>query len=290
MHLLFPLAASLLLVCSLILINRVTARGVGTVTALFVVNVFSSLAFSMLWIFGGTLPSWALFYQPLVIAGLFMSGLVFTVLAVQKGDVSVATPVFGIKVVFVALLLVVVEQEDLPGTIWASVILASLGIGLIQWTGGHHPRRLFLTIVLALSAATCFAHFDVLVQRWAPIWGAGRFLPVTYWMVGLLSLGMLPWVDFQPLKDRKRRWFVILGAALMASQALCIVCSIAVFGDAARINVVYSLRGLWGVTLAWLVARRWGGAEAELTHSRLFSRFIGAGLLTTAVILVILSD
>ncbi|MEM8667164.1 MAG: EamA/RhaT family transporter [Planctomycetota bacterium] len=290
MHLLFPLLASLLLVGSLILINRASANGVGTFTVLFLVNVLSAAVFSVLWVIGGEIPAWTQFYQPLVIATLFMLGLMLTVLAVQKGDVSVATPVFGIKVLLVAMLLVLIERESLPNEIWLSAGLASIGIGLIQWTGRHHPRRLLLTLFLASSAATCFANFDVLVQRWAPAWGAGRFVPITYWMVGALSFLMWPWVDFGSLRIGNNRWLVPIGAFLMAMQALCIVGSIAAFGDAARINVVYALRGLWGVTMAWLVAKKFGGEEASLSRGTIATRFCGAVLLTTAVVLVILAE
>lgn len=290
MHLLFPLLASLLIVVSLILINRALANGVGSLTVLFLVNEISAVAFSLLWFSGGQIPAWQFFYQPFVIALLFMVGLMLTVLAVQQGDVSVATPVFGLKVLLVAVLLMLFEREALPPPIWISAGLASLGIALIQWTGRNHPRRLLLTIVLALSAATCFAHFDVFVQRWAPMWGAGRFVPISYWMLGVLSLAMLPWVDFRPLERDANRWLVVTGTLLMAAQSLCIVGAIAAYGDAARINVIYALRGLWGVTLAWLVARRWGGAEAELTIGTIVTRFCGAALLTLAVILVILTQ
>lgn len=289
MHLLFPLLASMLLVCSLILINRASAKGVGTFTVLFLVNTMSALTFSILWFVGGEVPGWNQFYQPLVIASLFMLGLMFTVLAVQKGDVSVATPIFGLKVLFVAVLLVLLEGEELSGEIWLGAALASAGIGLIQWSGRQHPRRLVLTVVLALSAASCFTTFDVLVQRWAPAWGPGRFVPITYWMVGGLSLLMWPWVDLKSLERDNNRTLVLIGSVLMAMQALCIVGAIATFGDAARINVVYSLRGLWGVMFAWMVARRWGGAEASLPPGTIVTRFFGAVLLATAVILVLLA-
>ncbi|MDA7865122.1 EamA/RhaT family transporter, partial [bacterium] len=61
------------------------------------------------------------------------------------------------------------------------------------------------------------------------------------------------------------------------------------FGDAARVNVVYALRGLWGVALAWLAAKIWGGAEAEHTRSTMLLRVVGATILTSAVILAIVA-
>ena len=65
---------------------------------------------------------------------------------------------------------------------------------------------------------------------------------------------------------------LLVGALLISLQAICIVSTLAIFGDAARVNVVYSLRGLWGVLLAWAVAKKWGGAEAEQTRGTMMSR------------------
>lgn len=290
MHLLLPLLASMLLVCGLILIKRAGIAGAGSITTLFLANECSALAFSVLWFFGGTGQPWTQLWQPAVIAGLFMMGVLFTMLAIERGDVSIATPVFGVKVLFVAVLLTVTGAYRLPVSVWYAAALATAGIGLIQWTGPGQPRRVVFTIMFALLAATSYATFDVLTQEWAPAWGAGRFLAIVYAIVGILSLGMTPWVDWSNFRDREIRRFLLPGTILFAMQSICIVLAIAVFGDAARVNVVYALRGLWGVVLAWLVARRWGGAEAELQRPLLLARLAGAGMLTAAVILVILSQ
>jgi drug/metabolite transporter (DMT)-like permease len=290
MHLFLPLLASILFVCGLILIKRAGVAGAGPVTTLFFANEFSAVAFSVLWLIGGPGQPWTLLWQPCVIAVLFMLGLMFTFLAVERGDVSIAAPVFGMKVVIVALLLTWVGNEQLPATLWYAAILAAAGIALIQSTGRRHPKRVVFTLMFAFSAATTFATFDVLVQDWAPAWGAGVFLPIVYAMVGLLSLGMIPWVEWSKLRSPSVRRYLLPGATMFALQSVCIVVTVAVFGDAARVNVVYALRGLWGVGLAWVVARIWGGAEAELGRSVMLTRLVGACLLTSAVVFAIVSQ
>lgn len=289
MHLLLPLLASILLVCGLILIKRAGQAGVDTITTLFVSNIFSSIAFAFLWFLGGVPPDWSLIWQPIVIALLYCSGLTFTFLAVGYGDVSIATPVLGIKVVFVALLLTLFGTDALPGSVWLAALMAATGIAMIQWTGRSDPQRALITIGLAVMAASSFATFDVLVQTWSPSWNTGRLLPITYAFVGVFSLGLLPWIQWTPLREASTRRLLLGGAGLVALQALCIVLALSLFGDAARVNVVYALRALWGVLLAWLAARIWGGAEADHSNRVMVTRGLGAGLLTIAVILVIVA-
>ncbi len=288
MHLLLPLLASVVFVCGMLVVKKLTSAGVSSHTILFVANLCSGLLFSSLWVLGGTFQGWTMLWQPASIAALFMMGLTFTFLAIQRGDVSVATPIFGVKVLIVALMLTWVSGENLPMRVWYGAVLATFGIGLIQWTGRSHPQHIVLTIFLAVSAATCYATFDVLTQRWAPSWGAGRFLPLVFWFVGGLSLGLAPWVQWSRIRERRILKLLIPVGILIAIQAICITGAVAIFGDAARVNVVYALRGLWGVALAWAAARIWGGAEAELGRGDMLTRLTGALLLTTAVILVIL--
>lgn len=150
-------------------------------------------------------------------------------------------------------------------------------------------RNVLLTLLLAISAAVAFAMFDVLVQSWAPAWGAGRLLPIVYWMVSILSFALYPVVQFEKLGEPAARRLLIPGTLLVALQAICIVFTLASFGDAARVNVVYAMRAMWGVILAWLVAVAWGGNEATLPRQVMTARLLGAGLLTISVILVVVA-
>lgn len=292
-HLFLPLAASILFVGALVCIQRAQIGSgesrVGPITTLFFSNVLSSVIFAPFWLLGGTIPDATLWWQPVLVGGLFVIGLTFTFAAIGLGDVSIATPVFGVKVLLVAAFLSLYLSQKLPATIWVSAALAAVGIALIQYTGRGRHGRAGLTIMLAISAATCYAHFDIAVQQWAPAWGAGRFLPLVFACVGLLSLSLIPWVEFSKLRDPFTRGWLIAGAVLTNCQAALIVFTLSTFGDAARVNIVFSLRGLWAVLLGWAIARWLGGREAELTGWRLTQRLAGAVLLTLAVALTIIA-
>ena len=222
---------------------------------------------------------------------MFILGQVLTFSAIQFGDVSVAAPVFGIKVVVVAFLLTVFFGGTLPVAVWIGAAMATTGVALVQRNPSQEDgerKNLMLTVLLSASAASSFAFFDTLIQTWAPAWGAGRILPCVFWIVAAFSLGFLPWFQRDALFDPIKRKSLIPGTFLIAIQAVCLVTTMATFGDAARVNVVYAMRGMWGVVLAYAAARIWGGNEADLPRNVLMSRFLGAALLTASVILVVL--
>lgn len=304
-HLLLPLAASLLFVCGLLFVKRASQSGIGPWTVTMLTNFWAALLFSFVWIRGGEIPPWHDWWQPCVVAGLYILGQIFTFAAIEHGDVSVATPIFGIKVIVVAVLLSVVAGQPLALATWGAVLLAFTGILLVQWTprspnrisqqpaddtvseDSRRFRRTILTIIMAVSAASCFGTFDVVVQSLAAKWGAGRLLPISFWIAGVLSIGFLPFTDHDPLR-KSTRTTLLVGSFLVAAQALCLVFALGTFNDAARINVVYTLRGVWGVVLAWIAASIWGGAEALLPKQTMLARLMGAGLLTAAVLIAIL--
>ncbi len=80
---------------------------------------------------------------------------------------------------------------------------------------------------------------------------------------------------------------MVIAAVLMAAQAISITYSLAQFGDATRINIVYSLRGLWSVLLAWQLSRWATSAEQHPSRRTLVMRFIGTALLTIAVVIAL---
>ena len=73
----------------------------------------------------------------------------------------------------------------------------------------------------------------------------------------------------------------------MATQTMSMCYCLAQFGDAPRINIVYALRGLWGVILAWLLAKTLRTNEASVGRPIMLRRLAGAVLLTGAVVLAV---
>ena len=61
--------------------------------------------------------------------------------------------------------------------------------------------------------------------------------------------------------------------------------TIGLFGDATRVNIVYSLRGLWGVLLTWILVQRLAEPDSVATHRTMTMRLIGAVLIGISVVI-----
>jgi drug/metabolite transporter (DMT)-like permease len=281
-----PFAASLIYVFAAMFVKNASARGAGLWPMTAVTNLIVGAAFSVLWVLGGHLPGSEAWFQPAVTAGLFVAGQILAFVALQRGDVSVATPVLGLKVVLVAFFVTWLLGERVPTAVWAAAGLSSAGIVLLgRGGGGGSAGGTAPAILFGGLAAASFALFDVLVQKWAPAWGAGRFLPVTMALVALFSLPLLA-LPTDPVPAAAWRPLVS-GGVLGAVQALLLISALALFARATTINVVYSARGLWSVAAVWVLGPWFGNRERERGAAVFRARLAGAALLLSAIVLVI---
>jgi drug/metabolite transporter (DMT)-like permease len=289
-YLLLPFSASLLYVVGALFLKEASSRGVGLFRLTAFTNLFFGIVFAALWVLGGRLREPAAWVQPAATAALFLLGQVFAIVALQRGDVSVATPVMGLKVVLVALFVTLIVGERVPPAIWIAAALSSAGIVFLSRGGGSTPGsgRTAPALIFGGLAAAAFALFDVLVQKWAPAWGAGRFLPIMMGFVALYSalplplqrddLGVAPLGSWRPL---------LLAGFCLAVQGAMLISSLALYARATTINVVYSARGLWSVLAVWVVGHWFGNRERELGAAVLRTRLLGAALLLAAIVLVV---
>jgi hypothetical protein len=144
-------------------------------------------------------------------------------------------------------------------------------------------------VAFAALAAACFAVADVLVQRFAPIWGVGRFLPAMFGWVAIFSLGLPPFFDAPLSRLPRETWrWLAPGALLLAAQAAGMAYTLGTHGRATAANVLYGTRGLWSVLAVGLLGAWLGSAEERaLPASLLRRRLLGAGLMLAAVALVL---
>ena len=287
--LLLPLLAAVVYVTGALLLRRAAQGGADAWRMTWAANLVSAVVFSPLLLLGGAPQPPALWWRPAVAALLFLLGQVLTFRALQAGDVSVATPVLGIKVILVALLTALLLRDPLTPALWTAAALGSAAVALLNFTRGGARHHVGLTVVLSGLAAASYALFDVLVQKWSPAWGVGRFLPVMMGFVAAYSLLLrfIPGTRGRGTPRAALPW-MLPGATCLAVQGLMFVSAVALYGQATVANVLYSSRGLWSVLAVWLVGHWFGNRERHLGARVLAPRLCGAALLTLAVVLVLL--
>ncbi|MFN0080569.1 MAG: EamA family transporter [Prosthecobacter sp.] len=286
---LFPLIAALLYAFGALVLKRSSDLGVGLWRTTFVANIIVALLFSLLWLLGGPPVEKELLWQPGVIAMCLFVGQISQFLALEKGDVSVAVPVFGLKVILVAFLTPLLTGDAVSMKLWIAAFLSVLGITFLNRKDANQPpRHLLITFIAGGTGAVAFAVFDVLVQKWGPSWGAGRLLPCIFWINALLSFGLI-FRFSAPLSAIPRQAWRWLGGGslLLGTQSIIFVSTLAVFGKATSANIVYASRGLLSVGLVWMIGHWFVNAEQHLGPKVMRWRLAGALLMMSAIVLVV---
>lgn len=289
-YLLLPLAAAVLYAAAALCLKIALGRGVTTWSVLFFSNLVLGCIFAPLLLAGSSgwnpgAAGWA------VAAGvLFFLGQVGTFRSLQSGDVSVATPALAAKVVFLALLSLLVPGNRPDPDLWLAVGLTMAGVILLHRGPKVSASRPLTTLSWALFAALSFAAADIVVQVGAPVAGFTLFMPVMFGSVAVLSLPLLWPHILRPPRRREapgaRRWLAV-GVLLLGLQATGMASAIGLFGDATAANVVYSSRGLWSLLLLAVVARRLSISDSVFDRRTFVVRVIGCILIIIAVVLVL---
>ncbi len=285
---LLPLTAALLYVGGALLVKRASDFGVGVWRTAFISNLVSAAIFQLALPLGGQWH-WELWWQPALVAVVFIFGQLLNFLALARGDVSVATPVLGVKIILVALFTTTLLAQVVPASLWIAASLGSLAIVLLNQTGGVRHHHVGITIVCAGGSAAMFALFDVLVQKWSPGWGAGRFLPAMFLFVAVFSVALIPFFH-APLRAVSRESWPWLGGGcvLIGVQSLLFVTAVAKYRQATAANVIYGSRGLWSVIAVWAVGHWFANREQHLGAAVLRWRLAGAVLMLAAVVITLL--
>lgn len=285
----YPLIAALLYAFGAMVLKRSSDLGVGLWRTTFVANCIVAVLFSLLWLLGGPPVDRELLWQPGVIAMCLFVGQISQFLALEKGDVSVAVPVFGIKVVLVAFLTPILIGEAVGLKLWIAAFLSVIGIAFLNKKNeGQRPKGLLITLIAGGVGAVCFAVFDVLVQKWGPSWGVGRLLPCIFWINALLSCGLIFRFSAPLSQVPRQAWpWLTGGSVLLGTQSILFVSTLATYGKATSANIVYASRGLLSVMIVWMIGHWFMNTEQHLGGVVLRWRLAGAALMLSAIVLVV---
>ncbi len=270
------------------LLKRAMDGGVGLTRLLFVSNWVTFLLLLPLWVLGeGPFP-WERIYWPVITSIVAMGGLVFTFLSLRIGEVSVVTPMAGIKVLFVALFSFFLVSEKVRGSWWTGAALTVIAIYLLGGSGVVFRRKNAYAILAAFAGAACFGLGDVLIQRWSADFGFFRYIVISSGLIAVESFALMPFfhAPLRAVPSKSWRW-LITGTVFLSLQWLALAYCFSVYGKATAINIIYGSRGLWSVLLVWMIGPLLGNTEKNVGRNIMLRRLAGAVLLCLAIALVI---
>jgi drug/metabolite transporter (DMT)-like permease len=289
--LVLPAVAAIGYVLAALFLKHALSSGCSQRQANIVANLVPALLFQGLWLGAGPVH-WAGMWRPGVTTITFLIGQIFTFRALRAGEVSVATPLLGTKVVFTAIFSATLFAQALPPQWWLGAAASTMGVMLVAGATWRAllPRLCEADAMYALGAAAAFGLTDVLVQHWAHTLGVAVFIAVMFGLVGVMSLVLfLPGAGQRILVlPRPAVLPLLVGSLLLGVQALAIATALGLHRSATVVNIVYSSRAVWSVVLAWLLARWFDGGEAHDAPAILRRRLAGSLLLFAAVIVVLL--
>lgn len=286
----------LALVCALIYtgaslcLKSAIHRGVTANQVNLGVNVAVALIVQPLWLFDRPEVANAPLWQPLLCGLIFFAGQAFTFAALSRGDVSVATPLLGTKIILVTALNALVFGLPISGKVWVAAVVASISVALIA--GGapkHHRPGIVLTVVCSLSAAFLYSLTDVFIQHWGGSFDQPVFLPVMFGLTGLIA------VVYYAVRDRGAFAPPRIGLGPLAAGGVLFGLQVSGFffslvwtRDATISNIIYTSRSVWSVAAAWAAGELLGLREGETGAFVMIRRLVGALLLFGAILLILL--
>lgn len=265
-------------------------RGVTASQVNLGVNVAVALLVQPLWLLDDPQAANAPLWQPLLCGFLFFIGQALTFAALSRGDVSVATPLLGMKIILVTALNALAFSLPVSGRWWVAAFVGSISVALIA--GGaprHHRQGLAFTVACSLGAAFLYSLTDVLIQHWGGSFDQWVFLPVMFGLVGIIAVffyGVRDRTAFAP--PRRGLPALVAGGILFGVQVSGFFFALVWTRDATAANVIYSSRSVWSVAAAWAAGRLLGLREVEAGPMVMMRRLLGAILLFGAILLILL--
>ncbi|MCB1123566.1 MAG: DMT family transporter, partial [Verrucomicrobiae bacterium] len=216
----------------------------------------------------------------------FFLGQLFNCMALYRGDVSLVTPIMGVKVVFVSVLAVFLLTDEPTAGVWIGAVLSTAAILLLRGSEHADKARVIPSILLGLLSALFFAGFDILVQRYGTKLGFEELVSRMFTFSFLWSLLLVRKFHHNLNEVSRRTWgWLALGGILHSSQAIILAFVLTTYGQAAKVNIFYSSRAFWSIALVWFIGHWFSNYEKHQGHTVFIRRLIGSCLLGVAIVL-----
>ena len=291
LYILLPLIAAVVYTVAAMLFKKVIDHGANLWYINFLSNIVTCL-FMLPVYFASNHPGGPIPYVPaFVISVFFIAGQAFSLFALRSGDVSVATPLLGTKVLMVALFTIILLGIPVPLLWWIASILAVVALLMLRGKDSKSKKSFVPTALFSLLCALGFALSDIYIQKWAPVYGPDRLVFAVFVMVAILSLGFIPFFRKTRLLFKfPVSFFFSLSIVCIALQSVLVAVALSRFGNATAVNIAFSSRGMWSVLFIWLFGSLIGNNEHMLGRKIFWQRLAGSACILLAIILVMVKN
>lgn len=274
-----------------IFIKKAMQGGIGIARATVAMTTVLVVVFSPLLLLTECALSVNNLWKPIITGFVSFLGTISTIVAIQRGDITIQTPMMGIKIIFVAFISMVMGVDDISFWWWMAAVLACISIFILGWSGINNPRSLVFTVCFALIASLFYAIEDVMIQKWAPHYGPYWYIFILMVSQMIFSFSLIPLFyryHYKSIMTSSWIWLII-GMFLMGIQGILFYIPISLRGEATVVNILYSSRGLWSIVLIWFFGDLIGNEEKHIDNKIMIQRLIGSLLLLISIIIALVA-
>ena len=285
----FPVIAAALYSLSVIFVKLSTAENKISPTSILVLNnVAMWLLFLPSLFFKGGIKDMMLIWQPILVGLFFAMGNYATFLCAHKGEVSLMTPIMGLKILIVLILAKFILGMELPHLMVAAGIICCIAVFIMGYSKKRiSSKKEWLTFGLAIWACSSYAACDVLIQKFSPNFSALSMLCISNFV---LLISTFPYFKrfARDLKNAPKPALALAAtaAALMVVEALFMFFALTGSVSAPLCNILYNTRGIMSIILVFIIGKYVDGLD-KLSQGSAIRRVIGSIMIFASVGMVV---
>ncbi len=241
---------------------------------------------------------WNIWLPCVVSTGTYLFGTSAVFRVLTRNDASRLSPLLGLKIIALGLIVSLVFSQTLSIEQWAAVMLCAVAAILLQQGGSGLPVQ---SLILLSCGCICFAIADLGIVEMINAIQNNLFLSrfsagclallLTYVFIGLIVLPLTLFEYGRQPSPTSRDWRAAVeysGAWLLAMFGLyaCIGCVGVILS-----TILQSTRGIMSVILGAVVSGQgWHDLESRVDRHVLVRRLIAAVCMTAAVALYVIAS
>ena len=285
----YPVIAAALYSVSVIFVKLATAEEKISPNSILVINnVAMWLIFLPSLFLEGGIRDASLIWQPVLVGIFFAMGNIATFLCAHKGEVSLMTPIMGVKILIVLVLAKLILDMELPKTMIAAAFICCAAVFIM----GYSKRRIsskkeWITFGLAIWACSSYAMCDVLIQKFSSNFSAFSMLCISNFVLLLSSLPYFGTLRADVRRaDKKAILLGTVAAALMVAESIFMFTALTGNVSAPLCNILYNTRGIMSVVLVFAIGKFASGLD-NLSQGSALRRAAGSIMILAAVAMVV---